>query len=109
MLSKEERIVLYNCKQPNGKYRKEIENTCVFLSDVDEMLDYIAQQPNGLWQAFDYEPVLTDSGWSRVGDRPDNLKVEGDLNIPWQKTLCYNPRYGSKIVRLRKTLRVRGF
>jgi hypothetical protein len=54
-------------------------------------------------------PIISVNGWNRVGDRPDNLSVEGNLNIPWEQTLCSNPRYGSKIVRIRKTIRVRGF
>ena len=106
MKTKEERAALYACKQPNGKYRKEIENSGVFLSDVDEILPYIAQQPNGVWQAFDDKPILTENGWSRVGDRPDNLVVEGDLGLKWQQTLCFNERYGHKIKRLRRTFRI---
>ena len=98
---------LYDCKQPNGKYRKEIENTGVFISDIWEMQNYIAQQPNGQWQAFDYEPILTERCWERQGDQPDNLKVEGDLGIPWNKTLCRHERYQPKLIRMRKTLRVR--
>jgi hypothetical protein len=109
MLTKEDRTALYNCKQSNGKYRKEIENSGVFLAGIDEMNPYIAQQPEGQWQSFDHMPIISVNGWNRVGDRPDNLSVEGNLNIPWEQTLCSNPRYGSKIVRIRKTIRVRGF
>lgn len=109
MRTKEDRIKLYECKQTNGKYRKEIENSGVFLSDIDEMLPYIAQQPNGQWQAFDFEPTLTPNGWDRVGDRPDNIKIEGDIGLKWTQTLCYNERYHFKIVRIRKSIRVSGY
>lgn len=105
-MDKEKRAALYACKQENEKYRKEIENTGVFVSDIWEMLHYVAQQPNGQWQAFDYMPVLTEKGWSRQGDQPDNLQVEGDLNIPWQNTLCTHDRYEPKLVRVRRTFRV---
>lgn len=109
MLSKENRAKLYASKQPDGRYRKEIENTGVFLSGIDEMLPFIAQQPNGVWQAFDHEPILTLNGWYRVGDRPNDLTIEGNLNIPWNKTLCINERYNHIIKRVRKTIKVKGF
>ena len=109
MTSKEQRQKLYQAKLPNGKYRKEIENTGVFLSNIDEILPFIAQQPNGVWQAFDHEPVLTENGWVRVGDRPDDLTIEGTLNIPWNKTLCINERYSHIIKRVRKTIKIKSF
>jgi len=95
---------LYACKQENDRYRKEIENTGVFVSGIWEMLEYAAMQPNGQWQAFDYEPILTESGWSYVGDSPDDLYVEGDLNVHWSKTLCKHERYEIKLSRIRKVL-----
>lgn len=110
MYDKERKIALFACKQVNtDKYTKEIENTGIFLSDIWEMMNYIAMQPNGQWQAFDYEPLLTEYGWSRQGDRPDNLKASGDLGIPWSKTLCKHERYEPKIKRMRRKILVKGF
>jgi len=105
-MSKEERQLLYACKQPNGKYRKQIEKTGVFISNIWEMLDYVAQQPSGIWQAFDEKPVLTETGWRSYGDRPDNLEVEGDLGLHWSKTLCKHERYHHILKRERRTFRV---
>jgi len=107
MRSDEERRSLYACKQSNGKYRKEIENTGVFLSGIDEMMNYIAQQPNGQWEAFDFKPMLTDYGWERQGDRPDKLTVEGDIGLDWKLTLCHHERYSAKIKRIRRTMYIR--
>lgn len=101
-----ERQALYACHQGNGKYRKEIEKTGVFISNLWEMMPYVAQQPNGQWQAFDEKPVLTEHGWTSYGDRPDNVQVEGDLGLAWQKTLCRHERYQPKLIRERRTLRV---
>jgi hypothetical protein len=97
---------LYACKQPDGSERKEIESSGVFLTGLHYYHHCVAQQPNGQWQAFDEKPVLSHDGWQRVGDRPDDLKVEGDLGVSWEKTLCIHDRYKVKLTRERKTFRV---
>lgn len=106
MKTDEEAKALYACKQPNGSERKEIENTGVFLTGLHYYHRCVAQQPNGQWEAFDETPVLTATGWSRVGDQPDKLSVEGDLNLSWDKTLCNHERYNVKLTRERRTFRV---
>lgn len=110
MDDKERKIALFACKQGNtNKYTKEIEDTGIFLSDIDEMMCYIAMQPNRQWQAFDYEPLLTEHGWNRQGDRPDNLTASGDVGLHWSKTLCKHERYHPKIKRMRRKFIVKGF
>lgn len=108
MSSDAERKALHACKQPNGSERKEIESTGVFLTGLYYYHHCVAQQPNGQWQAFDETPVLTANGWQRVGDQPDNLTVEGDLGLAWDKTLCNHERYKVKLTRERRSFKVSG-
>lgn len=108
MNSNEEKKALSACIQRDGSYRKEIESTGVFLGGLRYYTEYVAQQPNGQWQAFDCQPVLTDKGWDYQGDSPDNLKVEGDLGVAWDKTLYRHDRYKPTLSRERKTFRVKG-
>lgn len=108
MNSDAERKALYACKQPNGSERKEIESSGVFLTGLYYYHHCVAQQPNGQWQAFDEKPVLTAKGWEKVGDSPDNLIVDGDLGIAWDKTLCYHERYKATLTRERRSFNVSG-
>lgn len=108
MSNDEEKKALHACVQKNGSFRKEIESTGVFLTGMQYYTEYVAQQPNGQWQGFDCLPVLTATGWSYQGDSPESLKVEGELSVPWDKSLCRHERYKPIMTRERKTLRVKG-
>lgn len=108
-MSKEEELdALYECIQKDGSFRKEIESSGVFLKGLHYYTEYVAQQPNGQWEGFDCQPVLTAKGWDYQGDSPEKLGSEGNLGVSWDKTLCKHERYKPKLSRERKTFRVKG-
>ena len=79
-------IVVYQIVKLNS--RGEVWPTAIRLNEMSR---------------FEY---LYKNGWRRQADQPDNLKVEGDLNVPWQNTLCTHDRYEPKLVRVRRTFKV---
>lgn len=94
--------------------RKELEDTGAFLEPVWELSEYVAMQPNGTWWAFDSKPILTETGWVRQYDQPDqvfftNVNMVVSTITPfddWRKCLYQNHRYKHKLTKVRRTINV---
>lgn len=89
--------------------RKYLEESDAFLEPVWELSEYVAMQPDGTWWAFDSKPILTESGWVRQFDRPDQVFFTAG-SVPhvddWRKCLYRNHRYSHKLTKNRRTLDV---